>query len=98
MNYIKHCTIKDRKFWNQKFFVLDSFTEKSVYAKIYNYKNCLVEIMNRSDSVVILEKNAKIGFFQTNPKHLDLNFLLSEKQLEPYEKITRASIRMSDIM
>lgn len=48
----------------------------------------MVTIENRSNAILIIEKNAKLGFIKKPDGHHCLNFLLSEKDLDPFEQIT----------
>jgi len=71
-----------------KFFVQETFTENNIFLSITDVKNKLLTIQNRTSSVVIVERGAILGSAQYNVRYHDLNFLLTEKELEPYEKIT----------
>ena len=81
---IKLCELTD----NKKFFNYEYFTENGVFVNLMDSKKNMVNIQNRTNSIVIIEKGAKIGFFQSQAKHHNLNFLLTEKELEPFERIT----------
>ena len=71
-----------------KFFPHESYMENNIFVRISDSKNQLVCVQNRTSSVVILERGAKLGSVHSNVRHHNLNFLLTEKELEPYEKIT----------
>jgi len=71
-----------------KFFVQETFTENNIFLSITDVKNKLLTIQNRTSSVVIVDRGAILGSAQYNVRYHDLNFLLTEKELEPYEKIT----------
>jgi hypothetical protein len=48
----------------------------------------MITIENRSNAILIIEKNAKLGFIKKPDGHHCLNFLLLEKDLDPFEQIT----------
>jgi len=51
-------------------------------------KKFMVTVENRSNTVLIIEKNSKLGFIKKPDGHHCLNFLLAEKELDPFEQVT----------
>ena len=72
------------------FFPNERLTENNIFVLEHRLfaRDHMVQVQNRSNSVLIIELHTRVGCIRKTSKHHNLNFLLTEKELEPYERLT----------